>query len=218
MPPCATANGSAAFNGVEIFGKTVGVVGLGRIGQLFAQRLAAFETHVIAYDPYVSAARAAQLGIELVTLDELLARADLISVHLPKTPETEGLLGKEALAKTKQGVVIVNAARGGLVDEAALAEASSGHVRPRASTCSRVSHHRQPVVRPARGRRDAAPRRVDRRSAGPRGNRRRESVKLALAGEFVPDAVNVGGAVWRGGCPVAGDRPQAGRADRRAVG
>ncbi|WP_197480831.1 NAD(P)-dependent oxidoreductase, partial [Rhodococcus sp. EPR-157] len=117
------------FNGVEIFGKTVGVVGLGRIGQLFAQRLAAFETHVIAYDPYVSAARAAQLGIELVTLDELLTRADMFSVHLPKTPETKGIIGKEALAKTKPGVIVVNAARGGLVDEQALADAiTSGHV------------------------------------------------------------------------------------------
>ena len=120
----------SSFSGTEIFGKTVGVVGLGRIGQLVAQRLAAFGTHVVAYDPYVSAARAAQLGIELLTLDELLARADFISVHLPKTKETAGLIGKEALAKTKPGVIIVNAARGGLVDEAALADAiERGHVR-----------------------------------------------------------------------------------------
>ncbi|WP_375234352.1 NAD(P)-dependent oxidoreductase, partial [Mycobacteroides sp. CBMA 326] len=86
----------SSFNGVEVFGKTVGVVGLGRIGQLVAQRLAAFGTHIVAYDPYVSAARAAQLGIELLTLDELLGRADFISVHLPKTPETAGLIGKDA--------------------------------------------------------------------------------------------------------------------------
>jgi D-3-phosphoglycerate dehydrogenase len=79
------------------------VVGLGRIGQLVAQRLAAFGTHVVAYDPYVPAARAAQLGIELLALDDLLARADFISVHLPKTPETAGLIGKEALARTKPG-------------------------------------------------------------------------------------------------------------------
>ncbi len=120
----------SSFSGTELYGKTVGVVGLGRIGQLVAQRLAAFGTHVVAYDPYVSSARAAQLGIELLTLDELLARSDFISVHLPKTPETAGLIGKEALAKTKPGVIIVNAARGGLVDEEALAEAvSSGQVR-----------------------------------------------------------------------------------------
>ncbi len=75
----------SSFNGTEILGKTVGVVGLGRIGQLFAQRLAAFETDIIAYDPYLPAARAAQLGIELVDIDELVERADFISVHLPKT-------------------------------------------------------------------------------------------------------------------------------------
>ncbi|HWT48552.1 MAG TPA: NAD(P)-dependent oxidoreductase, partial [Mycobacterium sp.] len=111
----------SSFSGTEIFGKTVGVVGLGRIGQLFAQRIEAFGTHVIAYDPYVAPARAAQLGIELLPLDDLLARADFISVHLPKTPETAGLIDREALAKTKPGVIIVNAARGSLVDEAALA-------------------------------------------------------------------------------------------------
>lgn len=99
------------FNGVEILGKTVGVVGLGRIGQLFAQRLAAFETTIIAYDPYLPAARAAQLGIELVTIDELVERADFISVHLPKTKETAGLINAERLAKAKDGVIIVNAAR-----------------------------------------------------------------------------------------------------------
>lgn len=120
----------SSFTGTEIFGKTVGIVGLGRIGQLVAQRLAAFGAHLIAYDPYVSPARAAQLGIELLSLDELLARSDFISVHLPKTPETLGLIDKEALAKTRPGVIIVNAARGGLVDEMALAEAvRSGHVR-----------------------------------------------------------------------------------------
>ena len=80
----------SSFSGTEIFGKTVGVVGLGRIGQLVAQRLAAFGTHLVAYDPYVSPARAAQLGIELLTLDDLLARADFISVHLPKTPGDRG--------------------------------------------------------------------------------------------------------------------------------
>src|SRR5689334_20928021 len=111
------------FNGVELNGKTVGVVGLGKIGQLFAQRVAAFGVELIAYDPYVSAQRAAQLGIELVSLEELLERADAISIHLPKTPETKGLIGAEQLAKAKRGVIIVNAARGGLIDEEALAEA-----------------------------------------------------------------------------------------------
>ena len=196
----------SSFSGTEIYGKTVGVVGLGRIGQLVAQRLAAFGTHIVAYDPYVSQARAAQLGIELLALDDLLARADFISVHLPKTPETAGLIGTEALAKTKPGVIIVNAARGGLIDEQALADAIiSGHVRGRRT--GRVRHrtvHRQPAVRAASGCRDPAPGCVDRRGAGPRRHRRRGRVKLALAGEFVPDAVNVGGGVGRrGGRAVA---------------
>lgn len=195
----------SSFNGTEIFGKTVGVVGLGRIGQLFAQRLAAFGTHIVAYDPYVSAARAAQLGIELLTLDELLGRADFISVHLPKTPETAGLIGKEALAKTKPGVIIVNAARGGLIDEAALADAiRSGHVRgagldvfsTEPCTDSPLFELDQVVVTPHLG---ASTSEAQDRA----GTDVAASVQLALAGEFVPDAVNVGGASsakrWRRG-------------------
>ncbi|ARQ65514.1 phosphoglycerate dehydrogenase [Mycobacteroides abscessus] len=187
----------SSFNGTEIFGKTVGVVGLGRIGQLFAQRLAAFGTHIVAYDPYVSAARAAQLGIELLTLDELLGRSDFISVHLPKTPETAGLIGKEALAKTKPGVIIVNAARGGLIDEAALADAiRSGHVRgagldvfsTEPCTDSPLFELDQVVVTPHLG---ASTSEAQDRA----GTDVAASVQLALAGEFVPDAVNVGGGV-----------------------
>jgi D-3-phosphoglycerate dehydrogenase len=187
----------SSFSGTEIFGKTVGVVGLGRIGQLVAQRLAAFEAHIVAYDPYVSAARAAQLGIELLSLDELLGRADFISVHLPKTPETAGLIDKEALAKTKPGVIIVNAARGGLVDEAALAEAvSSGHVRAAGldvfskepCTDSPLFELAEVVVTPHLG---ASTEEAQDRA----GTDVAASVKLALAGEFVPDAVNVGGGV-----------------------
>ncbi|MBV8965163.1 MAG: phosphoglycerate dehydrogenase [Mycobacteriaceae bacterium] len=187
----------SAFSGTEIFGKTVGVVGLGRIGQLVAQRLAAFGAHLVAYDPYVSAARAAQLGIELVSLDELLGRADFISVHLPKTPETAGLIGKEALAKTKPGVIIVNAARGGLVDETALAEAiASGHVQAAGldvfatepCTDSPLFELAQVVVTPHLG---ASTSEAQDRA----GTDVAASVKLALAGEFVPDAVNVGGGV-----------------------
>jgi D-3-phosphoglycerate dehydrogenase / 2-oxoglutarate reductase len=185
------------FSGTEIFGKTVGIVGLGRIGQLVAARIEAFGTHVIAYDPYVSPARAAQLGIELLPLDELLARADFISVHLPKTPETAGLIDKDALAKTKPGVIIVNAARGGLVDEAALAEAvSSGHVRAAGldvfskepCTDSPLFELPQVVVTPHLG---ASTEEAQDRA----GTDVAESVRLALAGEFVPDAVNVGGGV-----------------------
>jgi D-3-phosphoglycerate dehydrogenase len=187
----------SSFSGTEIFGKTVGVVGLGRIGQLVAQRLAAFGAHIVAYDPYVSAARAAQLGIELLSLEELLGRADFISVHLPKTPETAGLIDKEALAKTKPGVIIVNAARGGLVDEAALAEAvTSGHVRAAGidvfstepCTDSPLFDLPQVVVTPHLG---ASTEEAQDRA----GTDVAASVKLALAGEFVPDAVNVGGGV-----------------------
>jgi D-3-phosphoglycerate dehydrogenase len=187
----------SAFSGTEIFGKTVGVVGLGRIGQLVAQRLAAFGAHITAYDPYVSHARAAQLGIELLTLDELLARADFISVHLPKTKETAGLIGKEALAKIKPGAIIVNAARGGLIDEAALAEAiTSGHVRgagldvfsTEPCTDSPLFELPQVVVTPHLGASTAE-------AQDRAGTDVAASVKLALAGEFVPDAVNVGGGV-----------------------
>jgi D-3-phosphoglycerate dehydrogenase len=188
----------SSFSGTEIFGKTVGIVGLGRIGQLVAQRLAAFGAVLLAYDPYVSPARAAQLGIELLSLDELLARSDFISVHLPKTPETAGLIDKEALAKTKPGVIIVNAARGGLVDEEALADAvSSGHVRAAGidvfakepCTDSPLFELAQVVVTPHLGASTAE-------AQDRAGTDVAESVKLALAGEFVPDAVNVGaGAV-----------------------
>src|SRR5436305_3716215 len=113
----------ARFTGVEVQGKTVGVVGLGRIGVLFAQRMAAFGTRLIAYDPYVQPARAAQLGVRLVGLEELLRESDFISIHLPKTPETLGLIGEKELRLVKPTVRIVNAARGGLVDEQALADA-----------------------------------------------------------------------------------------------
>ncbi len=187
----------SSFSGTEIFGKTVGVVGLGRIGQLVAARIAAFGAHVIAYDPYVAPARAAQLGIELMSFDDLLARADFISVHLPKTPETAGLIDKEALAKTKPGVIIVNAARGGLVDEVALADAvRSGHVRAAGldvfatepCTDSPLFELSQVVVTPHLGASTAE-------AQDRAGTDVAESVRLALAGEFVPDAVNVDGGV-----------------------
>ncbi|MDY6870950.1 MAG: phosphoglycerate dehydrogenase [Actinomycetota bacterium] len=187
----------SSFNGTEIYGKTVGVVGLGRIGQLVAARLAAFGTHVVAFDPYVSHARASQLGIELLSLDDLLTRADFISVHLPKTPETAGLIGREALARTKKGVIIVNAARGGLIDEQALADAvTGGHVRAAGvdvfatepCTDSPLFELPQVVVTPHLG---ASTAEAQERA----GTDVAASVRLALAGEFVPDAVNVGGGV-----------------------
>ncbi|GLZ41691.1 phosphoglycerate dehydrogenase [Actinokineospora sp. NBRC 105648] len=187
----------SSFSGVELQGKTVGVVGLGKIGQLFAQRLAAFGTTLIAYDPYASAARAAQLGIELVELDELLARADVISVHLPKTPETKGLLNAETLAKTKRGVIIVNAARGGLIDEEALADAvRSGQVGgagvdvfvKEPTTESPLFGVPGIVVTPHLGASTAE-------AQDRAGTDVARSVLLALRGDFVPDAVNVAGGV-----------------------
>ena len=108
------------FTGAELFEKTLGIVGLGRIGQLVAHRMQSFGMQVIAYDPYLPTARANQIGVKLVDLDTLLKTSDFITVHLPKTKETAGLIGVEALTKVKPSVRIINAARGGVVDENAL--------------------------------------------------------------------------------------------------
>ncbi|GAB2497541.1 D-3-phosphoglycerate dehydrogenase [Corynebacterium atrinae] len=185
----------SAFNGVEIFGKTIGVVGFGHIGQLFAQRLAAFETKIIAFDPYANPARAAQLGVELVDLDELVSRADIITIHLPKTKETAGMFNAELLAKSKKGQIIINAARGGLVDEQALADAiTSGHIwgagfdvfSTEPCTDSPLFDLPQVIVTPHLGASTAE-------AQDRAGTDVADSVLKALAGEFVPDAVNVSG-------------------------
>ncbi|MCY4620320.1 MAG: hydroxyacid dehydrogenase [bacterium] len=119
----------ATFRGVELHGKVLGLVGLGRIGTLVAQRALAFGMSVLAYDPYITADQARQAGGELRDLDSLLADSDFISLHLPRTPETENLLDAAAFAKIKPGVRIVNASRGGIIDEEALAAAiRSGQV------------------------------------------------------------------------------------------
>lgn len=183
----------SAFTGVELADKTVGIVGLGRIGVQVAHRLAAFGTTLLAYDPYVQPARAGQIGVRLVSLDELLADSDFITIHLPKTPETLGLIGAAELAKTKPGVRIVNDARGGLIDEHALADAiRSGHVAgagidvfaTEPATDSPLFGLPGVVVTPHLG----ASTREAQDKAGLSVAR---SVKLALSGEFVPDAVNV---------------------------
>lgn len=185
----------SSFNGVEIFGKTVGIVGFGHIGQLFAQRLAAFETTIIAYDPYANPARAAQLGVELVELEELMGRSDFVTIHLPKTKETAGMFNAELLAKAKKGQIIINAARGGLVDEQALADAiESGHIRgagfdvydSEPCTDSPLFKLPQVVVTPHLG---ASTEEAQDRA----GTDVADSVLKALAGEFVADAVNVSG-------------------------
>lgn len=111
------------YQGVEVHGKTLAIIGLGRIGALVAQRALAFGMRVIAYDPYVSKPRAAQMGVELVAFDAALREADFVTIHLSRTPETENMIGAAQLALMKSGARIVNAARGGIVDEQALAEA-----------------------------------------------------------------------------------------------
>jgi D-3-phosphoglycerate dehydrogenase len=117
------------FNGVELYAKTLGVIGCGNIGSLVAERALGLKMKVIAYDPFLSPDRAVELGVEKVELDELLARADVITLHVPLTEKTKNVLSAATLAKTKRGVMIINAARGGLVDEAALRAAlESGHV------------------------------------------------------------------------------------------
>ncbi len=118
------------FSGVELYEKTLGIVGFGRIGQLVAHRARGFGMRVLAFDPFVSAERYRELGVEKVAdSEELYAQADFITVHLPKTPETEGWLNAEAFAKMRDGVRVLNVARGGLIDDAALKDAlDSGKV------------------------------------------------------------------------------------------
>ncbi|GAA3750594.1 D-3-phosphoglycerate dehydrogenase [Spinactinospora alkalitolerans] len=186
------------YTGVELYDKTVGVVGLGRIGVLVAQRLSAFGTKLIAYDPFVQPARAAQIGVEVVTLDELLERSDFITVHLPKNKDTLGLIGEEALRKVKPDVRVINAARGGIVDEDALYQAlKEGRVggagidvfSKEPCTDSPLFEFENVVVAPHLG---ASTHEAQEKA----GTQVARSVKLALSGEFVPDAVNVqGGAV-----------------------
>ncbi len=185
----------ARFTGVELAGKTLGVVGLGRIGVLVAQRLQAFEMDVVAYDPYVSASRAAQLGVRLVGLDELLGLADVLTVHLPRTAETVGLIDDDALRRVRRGVVVVNAARGGIVDEQALASAlADGRVAAAGldvfatepCTDSPLFGFDNVVATPHLG----ASTHEAQEKAGVAVAR---SVRQALDGDLVPDAVNVAG-------------------------
>ncbi|MDP5084944.1 MAG: phosphoglycerate dehydrogenase, partial [Yoonia sp.] len=111
------------FMGVELTGKTLGVIGAGNIGSIVIDRAQGLRMKVVAYDPFLSEDRATEIGVEKLELDELLARADFITMHVPLTDQTKNILSKENIAKLKPGVRIVNCARGGLVDEAALAEA-----------------------------------------------------------------------------------------------
>jgi D-3-phosphoglycerate dehydrogenase len=185
------------FTGIELYEKTLGIVGLGRIGVLVAQRLAAFGMEVIAYDPNVQAGRAAQMGVRLVDLDTLLRESDFISVHLPKTPETIGLIGADELAKAKSSLVLVNAARGGIVDEQALyAALKEGQIAAAGidvyakepCTDSPLFELENVVATPHLG---ASTDEAQEKA----GIAVAKSVRLALAGELVPDAVNVQGGV-----------------------
>jgi D-3-phosphoglycerate dehydrogenase len=184
------------WEGVELHGKTLGVVGLGRVGALVAQRAHAFGMRLCAYDPYVSTERARQMGVALTSLEDVMARSDFVTVHLPKTPETLGLIGKDLLAAAKPGLRIVNTARGGIIDEDALAEAvRSGRVAgagidvfaTEPTTSSPLFELDTVVVTPhlAASTREAQDK---------AGVTIAEQVLLALAGDFVPLAVNVGAA------------------------
>ena len=185
------------YNGVELSEKTVGIVGLGRIGVLVAQRLSAFGVKLIAYDPYVQPARAAQIGVRLVPLDELMRESDFITVHLPKTAETAGLIGEEQLKLAKPTMYLINAARGGIVDEDALYRAiSEGRVAgagldvyaKEPCTDSPLFGLETVVATPHLG---ASTDEAQEKA----GISVAKSVRLALAGELVPDAVNVQGGI-----------------------
>jgi D-3-phosphoglycerate dehydrogenase / 2-oxoglutarate reductase len=185
------------YTGVELLEKTVGIIGLGRIGALITARVQAFGMNVIAYDPYVTAARAQQLGVTLVTLDELLAESDFITIHMPKTPETTGMISTAQLSLMKPTAFIVNVARGGLIDEDALyAALKSGRI---AGAGLDVFVHEPPlesplltldnvVLTPHLG---ASTDEAQEKA----GVAVAKSVRLALGGELVPDAVNVAGGV-----------------------
>ena len=183
------------YTGAELFEKTLGVVGFGRIGQLVAHRMQAFGMKVIAYDPYLQPAKAAALGVDLVSLDDLLANSDFITIHLPKTKETANLIGDAALSKVKPTVRIINAARGGVLDEAALYKAiSQGRVAgagldvfaTEPCTDSPLFTLDQVVATPHLG---ASTDEAQERA----GIAVAVSVRKALSGELVPDAVNVKG-------------------------
>ena len=182
------------WQGVELHGKTLGIVGLGKVGTLVAQRASAFGMRLIAYDPYVTPARAAQMGVTLIDdVTDLCRQADFLTIHLPRSKETEGIIGERELAAVKPGLRIVNTARGGLIDEAALLEAlHDGRVAGAAVDVfdtEPVTKHPlfgldNVVVTPHLGASTAE-------AQDKAGMAIAEQVLLALRGEFVPYAVNV---------------------------
>ncbi|MBG6182490.1 D-3-phosphoglycerate dehydrogenase [Arthrobacter sp. CAN_A214] len=185
------------YSGIELYEKKIGIIGLGRIGALVAERMQGFGTEILAYDPYVTSARAQQLNVRLVSLDELLRESDFITIHMPKTPETLGMLGSAAFEKMKTTAYVVNVARGGLVDEAALHTAlTEGQIAgagidvflSEPSTDLPFFALDNVVVTPHLG---ASTEEAQEKA----GISVAKSVRLALAGELVPDAVNVAGGV-----------------------
>ena len=181
------------WEGVELYGKTLGIVGLGKIGALVAQRAHAFGMRLVAYDPFITEERARHMGVELVDLNALLGESDFISIHLPKNKETTNLFNVESFKKTKPGVRIINVARGGIVNEADLADAiRSGHVQGAAldvfekepTTESPLFDLSSVVVVPHLGASTFE-------AQDKAGVTIAEQVELALAGDFVPYAVNV---------------------------
>lgn len=187
----------SSYTGVELYEKTVGIIGLGRIGALITQRLQAFGVTVIAYDPYVTTARAQQLGVELVSLDDLLRRADFTTIHMPRTPETLGMISDAQFALMKPTAFVVNVARGGLIDEDALHRALTANTIAGAGLDVFVAE--PPKDSPLL----ALPNVVVTPHLGASTDEAQEkagvsvakSVRLALGGELVPDAVNVAGGV-----------------------
>lgn len=191
----------SSFTGTELFEKTVGIIGLGRIGALIAARLQAFGVTVVAYDPYVTPARAQQLGVTLLSLDDLLAQSDFITIHMPKTPETTGMIGAEQFARMKPTAYVVNVARGGLIDEEALYTAlTTGEIagagldvftseppKPEGTAFPLLSLPNVVVTPHLGASTDEAQEKA--------GISVARSVKLALEGDLVPDAVNVAGGV-----------------------
>jgi D-3-phosphoglycerate dehydrogenase len=187
----------SSYTGVELFEKKAGIIGLGRIGALVAARLQGFGMEILAYDPYITPARAQQLGVTLVDLDELLAESDFVTIHMPKTPETVGMLGKDAFAKMKNSAYVINVARGGLVDQDALYTALKNEEIAGAgidvfvqepSTDLPFFEFENVTVTPHLG---ASTDEAQEKA----GVSVAKSVRLALAGELVPDAVNVAGGI-----------------------
>ncbi len=184
------------WEGVELADKVLGIVGLGRIGKLVADRAKAFGMRLVAYDPFVSADRARQMGVELLGLDQLITEADFVTIHLPKTKETTGLINRDLLLKAKPSLRVINVARGGIVVEQDLADAIREGVIAGAAIdvfvteptiSSPLFELDSVVVTPHLG---ASTREAQDKA----GDTIADMVQLALAGEFVPFAVNVNAA------------------------